>query len=304
MGISMSLRCLPTLVFALISAPLLAQVSSLDPNEDIESLIANKELDSAERIIVGRLVNQPTDAGLVTYLAEVRLNQGRAEQALRLAGDAEQIGGPTPLRSQIAGLAESAQGLLAPAEKDFRRAIELDPKFVPAHYFLARLLYTRNRFDEAIQESKATIALASDFVRAYENLGLCYEGKDDPKKAEAWYREAIRRNAESPDKTEWPMLDFATLLIRQDRIDEARPYLEQALALNPNNAQSHLQMGILLEKAGDPRTSLHEFRTAIKLDTKLSSALYRAARVCQKLGREDEAQRYFDEYKKLSENKH
>jgi tetratricopeptide (TPR) repeat protein len=97
------------------------------------------------------------------------------------------------------------------------------------------------------------------------------------------------------------MLDFATLLIRQDRIDEARPYLEQALGLTPNNAQSHLQMGILLEKAGDPQRSLEELRTAIKLDTKLSSALYRAARVCQKLGREQEAQRYFDEYKKLSE---
>jgi tetratricopeptide (TPR) repeat protein len=300
----MSVRYPKALVFALISAPLLAQVSSLDPNEDIESLIASKRFDSAEKIIVGRLVNQPRDADLVTHLAEVRLNQGRAEEALRLTEDAERIGGSTPQRIQIAGLAESAQGHLAPAEMDFRRAIELDPKFVPAHYFLARLLYTRNRFDEAIQESKVTIALSPDFVRAYENLGLCYEGKDDPKKAEEWYQEAIRRNAESPSKTEWPMLDFATLLIRQDRIDEARPYLKQALALNPNNAQSHFQMGILLEKAGNPQASLDELRVAIKLDGKLSTALYRAARVCQKLGREEEARRYFDEYKKLSENRH
>jgi len=299
----MNLRYLPTLVLALLPPTMLGQTASLDPKEDIQSLIASKQLAVAEKIIVGRLVNQPRDADLVTYLAEVRLNQGRAEEGLLLAENAEQIGGPTSLRSQIAGLAEIAQGHLSPAEKDFRRAIELDPKFIPAHYYLARLLYTRNRFDEAIQESKATIALSPDFVRAYENLGLCYEGKDDPKKAEEWYREAIRRNAQSPSKTEWPMLDFATLLIRQDRMDEARPYLEQALTLNLNNAQSHFQMGILLEKAGDPLRSLEELRTAIKLDVKLSSALYRAARVCQKLGREEEAKRYFEEYKKLSEQK-
>src|SRR5579862_427242 len=266
----MSIRYPKALVFALISAALFAQVPSLDPNKDIASQIATNKLDSAEKIIVGRLVNQPRDADLITFLAEVRLNQGRAQEALRLTEDAEYIGGPTPQRVQIAGLAESAQGHLAPAEMDFRRAIQLDPKFVPAHYFLARLLYTRNRFDEAIQESKATIALSPDFVRAYENLGLCYEGKDDPKKAEEWYREAIRRNMESPSKTEWPMLDFATLLIRQDRIDEARPYLEQALALNPNNAQSHFQMGTLLEKAGNLQTSLDELKIAIKLDGKLS----------------------------------
>jgi tetratricopeptide (TPR) repeat protein len=286
-----------------LAAPLMGQVSSLDPTEEIQTLIANKQLDAAEKTIVARLVNQPSDADLIGYLAEVRLNQGRAAEALRLAQDAEHIGGPTALRAQIAGLAESAQGHLTPAELQFRRAIQLDPKFVPAHYFLARLLYTRNRFDEGIQESKATIALSPDFVRAYENLGLCYEGKDDPKRAEEWYREAVRRNSDSAVKTEWPLLDFATLLVRQDRIDEARPYLEQALEANPNNANAHLQMGILLEKAGDSQGSLDQLRTTIKLDPKLAGALYRAARVCKKLGREEEAQRYFDEYKKRSEQK-
>ena len=300
----MSLRYLPIFVLTTIAASLSAQLASLDnPSEDIPSLIGNKHFDVAEKVIVGRLMTQPRDAVLITYLAEVRLNQSRAEEASRLADEAEQIGGPTALRSQIAGLAESAQGHLAPAEKNFRRAIELDPKFVPAHYFLARLLYARNRFDEAIQESKATIALSPDFVRAYENLGLCYEGKDDAKQAEEWYREAIRRNADSPNKTEWPLLDFATMLIRQDRIDEARPSLQQALAINTNNAQSHFQMGILLEKAGDPQKSLDELRTAIRLDAKLAGALYRAARICQKLGRTEESQRYFDQYKKLSETK-
>ena len=290
------------LLLASIAALTRAQVSSLDPNQDIRDLIARNQIAAAEKLVVGRLATQPRDADLITCLAEVRLNQGHPEEALRLAQNAEEVGGPTALRSQIAGLAETAQGRLASAEKHFRQAIELDPKFVPAHYYLARLLYTRNRFDEAIAESKATIALSPEFVRAYENLGLSYEGKDDAKQAEEWYREAARRNSNTTHKTEWPPLDLATLLIKQDRLSDARPFLEQAIEINPNNAQSHLQMGILLEKSGEPQRSLAELRSAIKLDRNLSSALYRAARVCQKLGRQEEAQHYFDEYRKATEN--
>lgn len=299
----MSFRRFSVLSFLWIATASTAQVTSRDSNQDIQNLIANQHFDAAETIVVARLINEPHDAGLITYLAEVRLNQGRAAEASQLAADAEQVGGATALRAQIAGLAESEQGHLTAAEAQFRRAIALDPKFTAAHYFLARLLYTRNRFDEAIQESKNTISLSPDFVRAYENLGLCYEGKDDPKQAEQWYREAVRRNADRASKTEWPLLDFATLLIREDRIEEARPYLDQALAVNPANPQSHFQMGILLEKAGDPQVSLEQLRTAIKLDPKLAGALYRAARICKKLGWEEESQRYFDEYKKILENK-
>jgi tetratricopeptide (TPR) repeat protein len=280
-----------------------AQSSSLTPTDDVHNLIATNQFDAAEKLVVARLVEHPQDADLITDLAEIRLSQGRAAEALRLASDAERVGGATALRAQISGLAESASGHLTPAETQFRQAIQLDPKFVPAHYFLARLLYTRNRFDEAIQESKKTIALSPDFVRAYENLGLCYEGKDDPKQAEPWYREAIERNSQSPNKTEWPMLDYATLLVREDRIQEARPYLEQAISVNPRNAQSHFQMGILLEKAGDPKGSLEQLRNALQLDPKLPGALYRAARVCKKLGREQESEQYFDEYKKVTEKK-
>jgi len=290
------------LVLILLTNCALAQ-TSVGSTDEIQQLIAAKQLDAAEKLVVGRLVEHPQDADLITDLAEIRLNQGRAAEALRLASDAERVGGATALRAQINGLAESAEGHLSPAEAQFRRAIELDSTFVPAHYFLARLLYTRNRFDEAIQESKKTIALSPEFVRAYENLGLCYEGKDDPKQAEPWYRQAIEHNFHSANKTEWPMLDYATMLVREDRVQEARPYLEQALTLNPNNAQSHFQMGILLEKAGDPKASLEQLRSAIQLDPKLSGALYRAARVCKKLGREEEAARYFDEYKKLTEKK-
>lgn len=220
---------------------------------DVKALIANRQLDSAEKIIVSQMMAKPQDPDLITLLAEVRLDQGRPKESLTLLNDAERVGGVTALRAQLIALAESAAGRLDLAEPQFHTAIQLDPNYAPAHYFLARLLYTRNRFDEAIQQSKTAVALSPEMVRAYENLGLCYEGKHDLKEAERWYLEAIHRDAASQTKTEWPLIDLATMLIHNDRAPDAKPYLTQALAINPHNAQSLFEMGVLLEKSGIPK---------------------------------------------------
>jgi tetratricopeptide (TPR) repeat protein len=271
--------------------------------QEVKDLIAARQLDAAEKIIVSELVTTPHDPDWITELAAVRLDQGRTPEALALIDDAEKLGGVTASRAQLAGLAQTAAGRLELAEPQFRTAIRLDPNYATAHYFLARLLYTKNHFDEAIQESKAAIALSPGMVRAYENVGLCYEGKQDDQEAERWYLEAIRRES-SGSKTEWPMLDLAILLMHNNRLTEAKQYLSQAIAINPANPQSVLQMGILLEKSGDLLGALREFRDSIQLDPDLAGAYYHAARVCQKLHHADEAQLYFVKFKQVQEEKH
>ncbi len=191
---------------------------------------------------------------------------------------------------------------LEPAEACFRTAIRLDPNYTVAHYFLARLLYKRNRFDEAIAESNETIERSPGFVRAYENLGLCYEGMQQLDAAEHWYLEAIRRSGDD-NKTEWPRLDLATMLIHNDRLAEAKPYLVQAIEINPSNAESVFQMGVLLEKSGDVGGALEQFRQAIRLDPHLKGAPYHAARISQRLGNNEDAQKYFAQFRTALEEK-
>jgi tetratricopeptide (TPR) repeat protein len=292
-----------TILFLLLAGLSSGQTSSSARYAEAESLIANRKLERAEKMVVGWLTNEPHNPVVITLLAEIRLDQGRPSEAIQLVNDAERLSGVTSLRAQIVGLAESAMGRLTPAEAKFRQAIQLDPNFVAAHYYLSRLLYTRNRFDEAIQESKTTIALSPDFVRAYENLGLCFEGKGQPKEAEEWYREAIRRNETSSEKTEWPLLDLATMLLQYERVDEARPLLNEALTINPQNAHSHFEMGILLEHVGDNEAALHQYRDAINYDAGLAGAYYRAARLCQKLGRKDESNQLFEQFKRVAHEK-
>jgi tetratricopeptide (TPR) repeat protein len=172
----------------------------------------------------------------------VRFDQRRYKEAIQLVDEADAVAGPTPKGTTLRGLVAVAQSRLDLAEPRFQEAIRLDPNYAFAHYYLSRLLYTRNHFNESIRESNAAIAVAPNLVRAYENLGLCYEAKQQINEAKKWYLEAIQRQA-SGKQTEWPSLDLATMLIRNDRVEEARPYLLDALKLNPNNPKFALADG-------------------------------------------------------------
>ena len=104
------------------------------------------------------------------------------------------------------------------------------------------------------------------------------------------------------------MLDLATMMIHENRYAEAKPFLTQALDINPHNTDSLLQMGILLERTGDLKGALDQFRAAIESDKAGdqpggASAYYQAARLCKKLGYADEAAQDFNKFNELH-NKH
>jgi tetratricopeptide (TPR) repeat protein len=294
-------------MLAVASPTLAAQWAPADPIE-AKRLIDTRQLDSAETMIVAELMRAPRDAQWITLLAEVRLGQNRTLEAWKLINDANELAGLTATRAMLTSLAYSQAGFMDRAEEPIRVAVQLEPNNPTAHYFLARLLYTDNRFDESITESKRVIELAPDFVRAYENLGLSYEGRYQRDEAEHWYREAIKRQAASAQKTEWPMVDLAVLLIHENRYDEARPYLVEALAINPNNTQSLVQMGTLLENDGDLKGALDRYRAAIRSDESdlqpgRASAYYKAARLCKKLGYTEEAVQYFKMFNEVHDNR-
>jgi hypothetical protein len=73
--------------------------------QEVKELIAARQLDAAEKIIVSELVTTHHDPVWVTELAALCLGQGRTSEALALIGDAEKLGGVTASRAQLAGLA-------------------------------------------------------------------------------------------------------------------------------------------------------------------------------------------------------
>ena len=291
------------LLWAGLLSPL-ALGSGSDWTAQVETLIQNKDLAPAEKMVVGKMVTNPRDPVLITLLAQIRFDQRRYREVLQLLDNADQIAGPSAKRATLRGLVAVVENRMDLAEPNFRKAIRLDPNHAFAHYYLGRLLYTENHFSEAIEESKAAIALAPDFVRAYENLGLCYQGQGHFAEAKKWYLEAIQREKTGGQPSEWPFLDLATLLIQNNQTAAADPYLLKALELNPNNPEAHFQKAIVLERKGDLQGALKELQRTASLNPKEAEAYYRAARIYQRLGEKEKAEKQFALFKSVSENRH
>jgi serine/threonine protein kinase/tetratricopeptide (TPR) repeat protein len=146
----------------------------------------------------------------------------------------------------------------AGAEREFRRAIELNPNYGTAHHWYAYLLMLLGRFDEAL----AALARA----RELDPLSLII-------------------NATS-----------GFILFCARRYDDAIAHCERALATSANFSPSHYFLGLACEQKGLHERAIAAFQTSLRLAGGAShidaAALAHATALA---GRADEARRIGDE---------
>jgi len=109
------------------------------------------------------------------------------------------------------------------ADKWFTKAVEWNPKDSLGWYYLGRTKYNENRFDEAVSAFEQCLKLEPRNVKAEDNLGLSFEGLNQLEKAMAAYRTAIDWQKDVADKNAGPLLDLGSLLVDDNRPDEALP---------------------------------------------------------------------------------
>jgi serine/threonine protein kinase/Tfp pilus assembly protein PilF len=113
------------------------------------------------------------------------------------------------------------------AAREFRRAIELDPQYAPAHQWYAFMLASQGKFDEALLEAHT----------AQEN---------DPSSV------SVRRS-----------LGYAYMYAR--KYEQARYHLDRAIAMNPEAEESYRIQGIILTFLKDYPAAERVLREALTL---------------------------------------
>ena len=110
------------------------------------------------------------------------------------------------------------------AEAAFRRAIECDPQYAPAHQWYQFLLASRGQTEQALVEGLTALELDPGSVSARRSLGWDY--------------------------------------IYSRRYDQARFHLDRAIAMNPNAEETYRILGITLALEGDYGESERVLREA------------------------------------------
>ncbi len=153
---------------------------------------------------------------------------------------------------------EGCLDVVAAAERDARRAVVLDPWSAEAHTSLAMVLHAfKNDDANADREFARAIALNPQYALAHEWYGnsLLLRGRLEPARREL--EAAIALEPTAPATYAWLARDayFAR------RYGDAIHYAHEALALNPTRVETRLIMGLALEQSGDTAGAIRAFAT-------------------------------------------
>ena len=134
-------------------------------------------------------------------------------------------------------------GRAVEAEAAYRRELEIDPTSAPAQNNLCALMLDSGRLDEGLAAARAALAIAPQFAEAEVNLGHAFMELGEGVEAEAALRRAI---ALKPALAAAHSRLGALLARDKSRANEAAGHLQQALALNPGEADTMVAIGNLL----------------------------------------------------------
>jgi Flp pilus assembly protein TadD len=286
------------------SSPGAAQSPANSPNAfaDARRLMAAGNFKAAESALRLHLVGDPRSAQARYLLAYALLRQNRPKDSLEEYTRAAALQTPTAAQLREVGQDYVLLDDTADAAKWILRSIEMNGADPEGWYSLGRLRYTEQRFGDALDCFKRTLALAPGSVKVENNLGLAYEGLNRTDDAVMAYRQAIAWQDAGPSEraSEQPLLNLAIVLRHQGKVAEAQPLLLRAVRIAPQDPRIHEQLGQLYAQQGNYAEAAKYLEAATRLDPERSNLHFLLGQAYRHLGREPEARSEFDAAARLA----
>jgi len=160
------------------------------------------------------------------------------------------------------------KGLWSPEILELNQAREIEPANADILVELGIAHAERKEWNLALGMLRKAIAIAPGSVRAHYNLALTLDRADPGKGAGIpEYRKTL-----SLDPRHVDALMNLGVDIGDRNAAEAKPLLERAIRIAPENAKVHLNFALLLKRQGDEGASISEFREAIRSNPSLLEA--------------------------------
>ena len=276
----------------------------LEPSRsaELEGSLSRRDYKSAETILLEETQRDPTSARtakVYTLLGHLLFLDGQYLNSAIAWKKAEAI---APLDDQSRfSLAMAYLRLNRPdwGRDELQRLSQGDPQNPLYLYWLAKLDYDARAYTPAISRLRRVIELDPNMMRAYNNLGLCFDALGQFDEAIQSFTRAIDLNRRQKRPSPWPPLNLAVSLISLNRLDEAIARLHEALTYNPKFPQAHYQLGLVLEKEGKYKEAIVPLQQAIELDPLYPEPHYTLGRIYQRQGKREEAQEQIEKFKKL-----
>jgi tetratricopeptide (TPR) repeat protein len=238
------------------------------------------------------------NSALRVEFAKVLLDFDFTDDALALLEIAEKQQRPTSELFFMLGRARERKGQLALAQKDFQRAIDLNPTSVNALQALARILATQEQWGKSLEllsRARTVSPDSPDVLRKFAAASLRAGRTSDavgaaqqlvklrPDESEALYllgvaqlqngdTDAARTTIENYTKLrpQDPLAFLALGMVASTLHDfpVARTNFEQSIQLDPNHLEAYYQLALIFRDQGDNRAAISQLEKAAAIDSK------------------------------------
>lgn len=273
---------------------------------EVETALQKRDFKQVETLLVNEIGKNPTSpeaAKLLTFAAGIFFLDGDYLNTAIAYKKAEKIA-PLDERSRFTlAMAYIRLQRHSWAAPELERLVKAQPNKALYWYWLARIDYDANKYDQAVVKLNKVIVLDPTMMRAYDNLGLCYDHLSETEAALKSYRKAIALNRVQAKPSPWPLINLAVLLFTKNELEEAENLLREALSYEAKVPQTHYNLGQILEKQGKPVEAIMALQQAIALDPNYSEPHYTLSRIYQKQGDKEKAQQALTTFQRLKKAK-
>ncbi len=328
-------RILPGLVVILVLLPIAYRVYRAANSVDIGSIYRTALIELENRNFPNVLVSaeklsasgiDPRYAMVLEAALDVQANQWPKAASLLQAPMAFQATAP---------LAHTLMGQILYRNKQFsaaipvlNKAIDLDPKQVDAHRWLAACYFDIGATEPAIRELERVSSLAPTDPRPHRTIALIYKDMENFAAAINEYRESLRRSKDFPDRPS-VLRELADCLLQvgkhselddvlrecavdpvtltyaaqsqQARGDRAKAneLVSQALAMDPKFVPGLLLKASLSAEAGEFQEAVDILQTAVQMRPLDHRVHYQLAQTFVRLGDKASAEKHATESTRL-----
>jgi len=205
---------------------------------------------------------------------------------------------PDELAFMNAGVVAHNSGDLEKAEENYRKALAINPQNPDGLHLLGYMAYQLGFVEEAISLVEDAIRIAPNNPLFYNNLASINRANDAVDAAIDAYRKSVELKGDDPD-----VLNDLGNLIRKKAVSEssmsylaeAEKLIRKAIALNPNSAKYHNNLGVVLQNMGPPDSDKAKdcFLRALELDPGLVGIRGSLGSLAEAEGDDDLAEEFY-----------
>jgi tetratricopeptide (TPR) repeat protein len=256
-----------------------------------------------------------TDGNYVAHsnYAVVLREKGDIEGAISHFRQAVQIRPDYPEAQTGLGAALLAEGRTQEAMPAIGEALRVSPSSSGAHAMLGTLLVQQGRIKEAAAEYQKALELDPDNAAAHTGLGSVLAqmgqtqlGQAQPGQTQLGQADDALRQLYAGVQLEPEVADrhyqLGVVLARMGRLNDAIPQLSEAIRLAPADPSANYNLAVAFASAGRMEEALNQFKRTITLKPGYANAELGVAKVLLSMDRNDEAKPHLERALQLDPN--